>query len=342
MLLLTLSLIVSALIQSNSEYTISGQVRESSGRPAVGVGISAYISESMRTQAPQGAGTRTDSEGRFTIKLDRAGKYIVIYYDRDGLHTSSHLEFFRDPNNPPPEVVLSGAAPNAQVDVLMSKNGRLKGVAIDSQTQLPIDNLVFKMCRTDRSPCWRGDAKSARGTFSISTPFTPFTVQISSPDYEDWLGLTGTQLREPVIVPPGTETEMKIVMNRRSATGNLALSDDEKLQEFNLPAPKQISPEDDQVFDIYPRRTILTWEPVERAASYSVELDYCQPLEGSSACPNPQSLRLAANTPMRNITTTSYEFLFIGAQPGRWRVWAVDTEGRAGFKSPWRTFVYRR
>ena len=31
---------------------------------------------------------------------------------------------------------------------------------------------------------------------------------------------------------------------------------------------------------------------------------------------------------------------FVGAQPGRWRVWAVDKEGREGFKSPWRLFVY--
>jgi len=39
---------------------------------------------------------------------------------------------------------------------------------------------------------------------------------------------------------------------------------------------------------------------------------------------------------------TSYEFRFIGAQPGRWRVWGVDKEDREGFKSAWRNFVYLR
>jgi hypothetical protein len=38
----------------------------------------------------------------------------------------------------------------------------------------------------------------------------------------------------------------------------------------------------------------------------------------------------------------SYEFDFVGAQPGRWRVWAIDEAGREGFKSPWRLFVYLR
>jgi len=36
------------------------------------------------------------------------------------------------------------------------------------------------------------------------------------------------------------------------------------------------------------------------------------------------------------------EFSFVGAQPGRWRVWAVDKEGREGFKSPWRRYVYNQ
>jgi hypothetical protein len=46
------------------------------------------------------------------------------------------------------------------------------------------------------------------------------------------------------------------------------------------------------------------------------------------------------NPLMTKLNSTSYEFGFAGAQPGRWRVWAVDKDGREGFKSPWRTFVY--
>ncbi len=340
--ILTLAFLIAATLQGGSAYTLAGQVRDSEGKPAAGVGVAAYISHSVGTRQPLGFGTRTDSEGKFTIRVNRPGKYIVIYNPRDDVYTAPYLEFFRNPNNPPPEVVLSDDAPHAQVAVFMSKNGRLKGIAIDSQTQLPIDNLVFRMCRTDRPACWRTDAKSARGMFSIPTAFTPFTLHISSPDYEDWFGLTGTDPRAPVVVPAGAETEVRIVMNRRRASSNLALNDEEKIPEFNLPAPKQILPEDNQVFDIFPRHTTLTWEPVEGAASYSVEVDVCQPPEGSDPCPHPQTLRNPAQPSMVKLTTTSYEFKFVGAQPGRWRVWAVDQDGRAGFKSPWKTFVYRR
>lgn len=46
------------------------------------------------------------------------------------------------------------------------------------------------------------------------------------------------------------------------------------------------------------------------------------------------------NPPASGIVSTTYEFEFVGAQRGRWRVWALDKEGREGFKSAWRSFVY--
>jgi len=44
----------------------------------------------------------------------------------------------------------------------------------------------------------------------------------------------------------------------------------------------------------------------------------------------------------KGITTTEYSFYFVGAQPGRWRVWAVDQAGHAGPSSAFRTFRYTR
>jgi hypothetical protein len=40
------------------------------------------------------------------------------------------------------------------------------------------------------------------------------------------------------------------------------------------------------------------------------------------------------------ITGTSYNFNFVGKQPGRWRVWAVSATGEGGPKSGWWTFEY--
>ena len=38
----------------------------------------------------------------------------------------------------------------------------------------------------------------------------------------------------------------------------------------------------------------------------------------------------------------SYEFFFKGAQPGRWRVWAIDKDHKAGVKSLWRRFSFTK
>ena len=42
------------------------------------------------------------------------------------------------------------------------------------------------------------------------------------------------------------------------------------------------------------------------------------------------------------LNNTNYTFVFVGAQPGRWRVWAVDAAGRPGRKSPWWEFRFTR
>jgi TonB family protein len=40
-----------------------------------------------------------------------------------------------------------------------------------------------------------------------------------------------------------------------------------------------------------------------------------------------------------NLTKPAYTFDFYGNQPGRWRVWASDKQGRESAKSPWRRFT---
>ena len=125
------------------------------------------------------------------------------------------------------------------------------------------------------------------------------------------------------------------------AQGKFA-SETEKLLGVNLTAPVQLSPANDIVFDHYPRTTKLEWSPVEGAVSYSIEVDYCEGMRTKQGCVNPQPLKIRNNPPTSGMVSTTYEFQFVGAQPGRWRVWALDKQGREGFKSPWRGFVYLR
>ena len=342
LLVTTLMLVASVQgLQDAQTYNISGEVRGSDGKPAAGVSI--YVaSEVLSPNEPRPVirPVGSDANGHFMVKVDRPGRYRVAYRDEEHGYMPQFTPFFTDPNNPPTYIELTEASPQAHVNILMSKNGVIKGQAIDGQTQLPIENLMFVLCLTDRKiPCWRTSRKSPDGKFSVPTPFEPFTLMVSAEGYESWGGLNGNDPTEPISVASATDLELRPILKRTTEAANRALSEAEKRPGINLPAPQLLSPADNQVFSIFPRATLLEWKPVEGAVSYAVDIEVCQ-ARTRPQCSDPQPMFGPANAPTRNITSTSYQFNFAGAQPGRWRVWAVDKDGREGFKSEWRIFVY--
>ena len=340
MLMLTSCLLLAALIQAPS-YSIRGEVRGSDGKPAAGVSIITEVIDLQPDQARPRIRTEvSDSEGHFMVRVSSPGKYQLVYRDEENGYMPQSLPFFRDPNNSPPQVELTEAAPSAQVNISMSRNGTLTGMAIDAGTQLPIDNVTFVLCLADhRTPCWRTSRKSADGKFSVPAPFAPFHLMVSAAEFEPWGGVNGSDPEGQISIPSGTSLELKLLMKRKPEAINRAISEAEKRPGINLPAPQSLAPADNQVFDLFPRVTRLEWSRIDGAAWYAVEIDVCQG-RVRPQCIDPQPLNLPTNLPTGRILDTSYEFRFVGAQPGRWRVWAVDNEGRDGFKSPWRTFVY--
>ena len=107
-----------------------------------------------------------------------------------------------------------------------------------------------------------------------------------------------------------------------------------ELETAALPAPKLFLPEHLSHFDHFPRTTVLVWDAVPGAAGYRVETDYQYSGKWAS---EDRGLAYAVE-----VTAPTYTFDFVGAQPGRWRVWAFDARGREGEKSEWREFVYSR
>mgnify|MGYP001813132722 FL=1 len=106
----------------------------------------------------------------------------------------------------------------------------------------------------------------------------------------------------------------------------------------SLPAPAQQSPRNGSRFNHHPRQTKLQWAPVKGAASYTVEVDCYQCCRRNAWCTDSGETYKV----QPSLRSTSYNFNFAGAQPGRWRVWAVDKDGRAGAKSGWWHFNYTR
>lgn len=101
----------------------------------------------------------------------------------------------------------------------------------------------------------------------------------------------------------------------------------------SLPAPKLIAPPDNARFDGYPRRVTCKWEAVPGASSYLLEWDYMDRGAWNAEAQGIPGTALAT-------TGTEYTFDFVGAQPGRWRVWPVNLSGQRGNPSEWRTFRF--
>jgi thiol-disulfide isomerase/thioredoxin len=102
-----------------------------------------------------------------------------------------------------------------------------------------------------------------------------------------------------------------------------------------LPAPELLTPAADSVFDVFPRRTSVTWKPVDGAASYILEWDFLSANTWNSERPE----GVMARVPSRSAWAA---FDFVGAQPGRVRVTAIGSDGSPGDASPWREFRYTR
>jgi hypothetical protein len=99
-----------------------------------------------------------------------------------------------------------------------------------------------------------------------------------------------------------------------------------------LAVPRQLAPADGSVLDQFPRKLTLRWAALAGAANvkYEVEVEYQEP--DGKWTPYPAG---------KATGQTERELEFVGAQPGRWRVWAID-DGRNGPKSDWWTFRFTK
>lgn len=338
---------VLTLLSAQPTYTINGQVQDNTGKPACGGVRVCALAKEFEPNKPYVAipCALSDAQGKFVITVDKASKYRIFYDDAANGRWSTHLSFFRQPSISIPEVMLDEDNVHASITIsMLPKNGLLVGKSVDSQTGLPIESVEFILCHTANPKiCWRTSAKGSGGNFTVPAPHVPFTLRVKATGFEDWIGPNGEPKETPITVTSETKFELSVFLKRTEASAGTAISESEKLMGVNLTAPVQLSPANDTVFDHYPRVTTLEWSPVEGAASYTVEVDFCDGrIRKKPGCVNPQPLRITSNPPTSGIVSPGYEFQFVGAQAGRWRVWALDKEGREGFKSPWRGFVYLR
>jgi hypothetical protein len=323
-------------------YFIGGQVFDSSGKPACGFRVCAFAQDfdpsKPNITLPCAI---SDDQGKFSIAVTKPGRYKIFADHLPSGYWSQHHPFLRDPASQIPEVIVNDGTPRAPITIFLGpRNGLLVGRIVDTKTGLPVDNVQLILCQVaNPQNCRATTSKRGKGEFKVPAPFGPFTFKVSSKGFKDWLGPRGDE-QSPLHVPAGSTMQLNLFLIREDAS--VALTETEKETGVHLPAPSQQTPEEGATYNHYPRTTKLTWAPVEGAVSYGVEVDYCNGGRTKRECIDPQLLTMKSNPPVQGIAVTEYQFSFVGAQPGRWRVWAIDSDGREGFKSPWRTFFYLR
>ena len=349
-----LSFFTVTLAQSSSSYTVTGELRDETGRLFSGATVCAIPVDGGIVRVRDKICMETDAQGKFIINLTQAGKYQVIGEKMSEGYMPPYVSFYRDPQSPIPEIIVGDDSRNASVSLALSpKSGLITGKVIDEASDTPVQDFVVWVWQ-ERNPNARFHevvkGSHSPGRFKLFAPSVPFRLRVVAEGYEDWVMGGGVLVsangprKAPgaLLVRSGFTADFAVYLKRKNQ-GRVEPRNngDEK----RLAAPVQLSPPDNTTFDLFPRTTKLGWSPVAGAASYAVEVESCwKPISPSRSrlpddgeCINPSPYLEKVG-----VLDTTFEFAFKGAQPGRWRVWAIDSDHRPGYKSPWRRFVYQK
>lgn len=185
------------------------------------------------------------------------------------------------------------------------------------------------------TPCDWGVANALAYSTSVSTNTTTTTRALTAQ--------FKTGFSETILVAElnGSTLEVRTYTRFTDGSGRFNYTSKEKFQKAtvtNLNAPTLTSPTCGSTFSNFPRTTTLKWNAVSGAASYIVEVDCYHCCESGKWCTEVGKTHIRKT----GITATEFTFDFVGAQPGRWRVSAVDSKGKEGAKSAWCNFTYTK
>ncbi|HMQ05220.1 MAG TPA: carboxypeptidase-like regulatory domain-containing protein [Pyrinomonadaceae bacterium] len=329
-LLLLLSIApVSAQPAEGRPFSITGIVLDKENKPVAGARVAAYP-EAMRWEDGRLPHAITGDDGRFVMGVPRATDYTIVYEMPASGYPSTYSRFYfpDDIFRPVVSVKQGHAAPTVKLR-FPAKFGRVYGKLIDPD--LKITDAQVMLCRTNAPKyCHTVRSSDSNLRFPIFGIEEPFSIHISPAGFEEWF------LRFPGGVRTGDEPNLSIRFEKRRP---------EKPENMieKLTSPVIVFPLDgSELGGGYPRSTRIHWLPVVGAVSYGVDIEVCQGgTSDAKDCRIGAPLQHFRMEPPSGIEKTSYEFNFVGGQPGRWRVWAIGPDGSPGPKTPWNYFYYR-
>lgn len=326
-LLLLLPLLAAA---QTSKLLITGQVLDENSKPVAGAAVWAFP-DFLSGRVPRAV---TDNEGRFTIEVRQPGRYRLSADKVRSGYPSTINPFYYPRTAGTDQVVVKWEAPAPFITVRFAPPAGKLMVQVSDQANAPVQKVQIALCRADAPRhCYRQNLFARDGLFSVWTSSDRVLLDVYAEGYEDAYVVDEHENKPRFLsVPSNTSAQVNVSLKKKTAGGSSSSI---------LKAPEQLSPENGTELVHFPRTTELTWLPVLGAASYTVEIDFCDGAGIPENCKDPHPLHHMDLAPTSGIEGTNYKFSFLGAQPARWRVWAVDREGNAGLKSGWFVFFYR-
>jgi hypothetical protein len=307
-------------------FSIKGRVLDSSGKPVPRAVVQAYVSD-MKASDGRLPVTTADDDGNFTIGVPRIGSYTMMVEKPSVGLPSTYNRFYYPADQARPAVLVEKGTQMLPIMLRLDPGaGILRAKIVDTSSKTAITNAEVRLCRLE-SPryCFTSKMRSPQGMFMYRAVAEPFSLHISADGFEDRYEVFESGIRL------GDVREVNVSLVRPSGRASARLA-----------APEVIFPTDGADLFGYPRLTRLQWSPVVGAKSYAIEVEVCQGVAKERVCGNSSPLQHPGFQPTSGLEGTSFEFNFVGRQPGRWRVWAFDSEGNPGIRTPWVTFFYQQ
>jgi hypothetical protein len=196
---------------------IEGQVVDAEGQPVGGAKVLAERED---------GGARitfdvTDAEGKFRINVQGPGTYIVYGSKEEDGYPVTLSDFHKEVAAEAPTVYV--ADDDIARDVIIKfgpRASKLKGTIADAATNLPVTDAAITLRRADDPEIYymigASEAKT-NGRFEVLVPPVPFTIEVSSADYETWAySADGSgDHSDPLTVGKGKVRSLKIALRRK-------------------------------------------------------------------------------------------------------------------------------
>jgi len=201
----------------NSKFSIIGQVLDLDNRPIAQAAVYAHLAVPEQAETPPCA--LANDEGRFSIQIEKPGKYVISAHQEKEGYADTSAVAFGPPAVPLPEVEAGENPAQQQVVIYLGpKAGKLIGHVIDAETSLPIESGKIELCQRTPQSVFIMHASIYKGDVQLLVPTTPFTLKVSAAGYRDWNGNAVSSEPGVFVIGSGDVQELEISLHPEKDT----------------------------------------------------------------------------------------------------------------------------